>query len=143
MNIVDASGWIEYFIDGPDAAFVAQTLQETDRLLVPTLTILEVFEHVCRGHGEGAALQAAAAMQQGRVIDLDTPSALEAGWIAVEHGVSASAGALLAAARHHQATVWSLDERLRHIAGVRYRAPTRPARPDVAAASARDDLGSR
>ncbi len=137
MNIVDASGWIEYFTDGPDAAFVAQTLQETDQLLVPALTILEVFEHVCRGHGEGAALQAAAAMQQGQVIDLDTPCALDAGRIAVEHGVSSSAGALLATARHHQATVWSLDERIRHVEGVRYRAPTRPPTPEAPGSGAR------
>jgi len=122
MNIVDASGWIEYFADGPDAAFVAQTLQETDTLLVPTVTILEVFGHVCRDHGESAALQAAAAMQQGQVISLDTPGALDAGRLSVEHGVSASAGAVLAAARQHSATVWSLDEGVRHVKGVRFRA---------------------
>jgi len=122
MNVVDASGWIEYFTDGPDAAFVAQTLQETDRLLVPTITILEVFGYVCEMHGEGAALQAVAAMQQGQVIELDTPGALEAGRQAVEHGVSPAVGALLAVARRHSAMLWSLDERMRHVAGVRYRA---------------------
>ncbi|MCG8470022.1 MAG: type II toxin-antitoxin system VapC family toxin [Gemmatimonadetes bacterium] len=126
MNIVDASGWIEYFTDGPDAAFIAQTLQETERLIVPTVTILEVFERVCKDHGESAALRATAAMQQGIVVELDTPTALDAGRLSVEHSVPASAGALLAAARQYCATVWSLDERVRHIDGVRYRARSGP-----------------
>jgi len=128
VNVVDASGWLEYFSDGPDAAFFAQVLQETERLLVPTVTILDVFGSICRTHGESAALQAAAAMQQGTVVALDTPGALEAGRLAVSHGVPASAGAVLAVAERHSATVWTLDERVRHVPGVRYRAPSGPVR---------------
>jgi predicted nucleic acid-binding protein len=127
VNIVDASGWLEYFIDGPDAAFVAQVLQEADTLVVPTVTILEVFASVCRSHGEGAALQAAAAMQQGLVVPLDTPTALDAGRLAVTHGVSTGVGAVLAAAERHEATVWTLDENVRQVPGVRFRARTGPA----------------
>lgn len=124
MNVVDASGWLEYFADGPDAAFIAQTLQETDRLVVPVVTILEVFERICRRHGEGEALQAAAAMQQGAVVPLDTSLALEAGRLAVEHRVSPVVGAVLAAAARYDARVWTLDENLRQIPGVHYRART-------------------
>ena len=124
MNVVDASGWLEYFADGPDAAFIAQTLQETDRLVVPVVTILEVFERICRLHGEGEALQAAAAMQQGTVVPLDTSLALEAGRLAVEHRVSPAVGAVLAAAERYDARVWTLDEGLRHVPGIRYRAQT-------------------
>ena len=128
MNVVDASGWLEYFSDGPDAAFVAQVLQEPEELIVPTVTILEVFGSVCRSHGEGAALQAAAAMQQGSVVTLDTPGALEAGRLAVTHGVSTSVGVVLAAAEQHDAIVWTFDESVRQVPGVRYRARTaRPA----------------
>ena len=124
MNVVDATGWLEYFSDGPDAAFVAQVLQEADELVVPTITILDVFERVCSEHGEGAALQAAAAMQQGTVVTLDTPMAMAAGRLAVAQGVSTGAGAVLAAAERHQARVWTLDEEVRHVPGIQYRAPT-------------------
>ncbi|MDH3735376.1 MAG: type II toxin-antitoxin system VapC family toxin [Gemmatimonadota bacterium] len=130
MNVVDASGWLEYFSDGPDAAFVAQVLQETDSLIVPTVTILEVFGSVCRSHGEGAALQAAAAMQQGTVVNLDTAGALDAGRLSVMYGVSTSAGAVLAAAERHGATVWTLDESVRQVPGVRFREPTGRRIPD-------------
>ncbi|MFV1986845.1 MAG: type II toxin-antitoxin system VapC family toxin [Gemmatimonadota bacterium] len=124
MNIVDASGWLEYFSDGPDAAFVAQVLQEPDELVVPTVTVLEVFASVCRSHGEGAALQAAAAMQQGLVVDLDTATALDAGRLAVTYGVSTGVSAVLAAAERHGATVWTLDESVRQVPGVRFRERT-------------------
>lgn len=127
MNVVDASGWLEYFADGPDAAFVAQTLQETERLIVPTVTILEVFGAVFRTHGESGALQAAAAMQQGRVASLDPTAALEAGRMAVRHDVPTVPSAVLAAARRHGATVWTLDERLRGIEGVKFHARSRGA----------------
>jgi predicted nucleic acid-binding protein len=124
VNIVDSSGWLEYFNDGPDAAFVAQVLQETETLIVSTTTVVEVFASVCRTHGEGAALQAAAAMQQGLVVSLDTAAALEAGRLAVTHRVSEAVGAVLAAAERHGAAVWTLDEKVRHVPGVRYRART-------------------
>lgn len=127
MNVVDASGWLEYFSDGPDAAFFAQTLQEPADLIVPTAVVLEVFRHVYRHRGEGEALQAAAAMQQAKVVSLDTTAALDAGRLCVEHGLSASAGIALAAARKHDARLWTLVAELRSVPGVRYRPRSTPA----------------
>lgn len=121
MNVVDASGWLEYFADGPDAAFFAQTLQETGHLVVPTTVVLEVFRHVYRHRGESEALQAAAAMQQAKVEPLDTTAALDAARLCVEHGLSPSAGIALAAARKHDAQLWTLASELRNVRGVRYR----------------------
>ncbi len=126
MNVVDASGWLEYFTDGPDAAFFAQTLQEVDQLIVPTVTILDVFRHVYRHGDEGDALQAAAAMQQGKVVNLDTTVALSAGRLGVQHGLSPAAGVVLAAARKHEGRVWTLEEELRSVEGVKYRPRTGP-----------------
>ena len=65
MNVVDSSGWLEYLADGPNAGFFAAALQDTGRLIVPTLSILEVFKRVLQQRGEDAALQAASAMRQG------------------------------------------------------------------------------
>jgi predicted nucleic acid-binding protein len=127
MNVVDASGWLEDFTDGPDAAFFAQTLQEVDKLVVPTVSILDVFRHVFQHGDEGDARQAAAPMQRGRVLDLDTTAALSAGRLGIRHEASPSAGVVLAAARAHDARIWTLDEELRNVEGVQYRPRTGPA----------------
>ena len=55
MNVVDSSGWLEYFADGPNAAFFAAALGDTADLIVPVITVYEVFKHVSLRRGEGAA----------------------------------------------------------------------------------------
>jgi hypothetical protein len=70
MNIIDSSGWLEYFADGPNASFFSRPLQETADLIVPAVTIYEVFKVVLRQRNESDALQSVALMQQGSVADL-------------------------------------------------------------------------
>jgi len=84
MNIVDSSGWLEYFADGPNAEPFAEPLRDVAGLLVPAITLYEVFKIVCRQRGEDAALQAIALMQQGQVVDLNDPLALLAAKISLE-----------------------------------------------------------
>lgn len=76
MNIVDSSGWLEYFADGQNADFFAPALEDVAHLLVPSISVYEVFKRVYQQRGETAALEAFAAMAQGQVIDLDTTLAL-------------------------------------------------------------------
>lgn len=67
MNVVDSSGWLEYFAGGPNARFFSKPIEATAELIVPALSLYEVFTRVLQPHGEGDALQAVAIMQQGRV----------------------------------------------------------------------------
>ena len=41
MNLVDSCGWLEYFADGPNADFFAKPLKNIDKLIVPSICILE------------------------------------------------------------------------------------------------------
>lgn len=66
MNIVDSSGWLEYFANAPNADFFAPAIEDTDNLIVPSISIFEVFKRVLQQRGESDALQAAALMQQVR-----------------------------------------------------------------------------
>ena len=120
MNVVDSSGWLEYFADGPNAAFFAAALGGTAELIVPVITVYEVFKHVSLRRGEGAALQAVAIMQQGRIIDVTDTLALSAAQVSIEHRLPMADSLILATAREHEATLWTQDADFCGIPGVEY-----------------------
>ena len=78
MNVVDSSGWLEHVADGPNANVFSPILENTAELVVPTISIYEVFKRILQQRGEDAALQVAVSMHQGRVVELDTSLALTA-----------------------------------------------------------------
>lgn len=121
MNVVDSSAWLEYFADGPNADFFAAPIQATDELLVPSITILEVFKRVLQQRGEDAALQAAALMQQGRVANLDGPTAMLAAKLGHELRLPLADSVILATARAFQATIWTQDADFESLPEVKYR----------------------
>lgn len=125
-NLVDSCGWLEYFADGANAAFYAPPIERVEELIVPTICILEVFRKVIRERGEHAALQAAAAMEQGTIVSLDAPIALAAGRLGVEHGLPLADSVILATAQAHKALIWTQDADFRKLDGVRYVNPRRP-----------------
>ena len=63
VHLVDSSGWLEYFADGPNAGRFAGPLSEPGRLVVPTVSLYEVFRVVLRERGEDDAIRAAARLQ--------------------------------------------------------------------------------
>jgi hypothetical protein len=42
MNLVDSSGWLEYFADGKNSDFFAPVIEDPDNLIVSTINIYEV-----------------------------------------------------------------------------------------------------
>ena len=120
MNVVDSCAWLEYFADGPNASFFAPAIEDQDRLLVPSITIFEVFKKVLQQRGEKEALEKAAMMAMGRVVDLDSTIALLAAKISVETQMPLADSVILATARAHRATVWTEDEHFKATPGVKY-----------------------
>jgi hypothetical protein len=78
MNVVDSSGWLEYFADGPNANFFAPAIENTRELIIPSISLYEVFKRILQQRSEDEALKAIAIMLQGQVIDLDMTLALGA-----------------------------------------------------------------
>ena len=78
-TLVDSSGWIEYFIDGPNADSFATAIEDTDNLIVPAITLTEVYRWILREANESEALAAAAVMKQGKVVPLDDQLSIIAG----------------------------------------------------------------
>ena len=120
MNLVDSSAWLEYFADGPNAAYFAPAVEEIEKLIVPTICLLEVFKRVLQQRDEGSALRAAAQMQQGRVVELDGPLALSAARISLDLKLPLADSVILATARALGAVVWTQDADFAKIKGVRY-----------------------
>ena len=120
MNLVDSSGWLEYFADAPNADFFAPAIEDVPNLLVPTICILEVFRRVLQQRDEKAALQVAAVMQQGHVVDMDSAVALYAAGIGVDLKLPLPDSVILATARMHNATIWTQDDDFKELEGVRY-----------------------
>ena len=121
MNVVDSSGWLEYFAEGPNAAFFAPAIEDTNHLVVPTLSLLEVFKRVMQQRGENDALHAVALMQQGQVVDLDARLALEAARLGMELDLPLADSVMLATARSHGATFWTQDSDFAKIEGVKFK----------------------
>ncbi|HET7584133.1 MAG TPA: type II toxin-antitoxin system VapC family toxin [Gemmatimonadaceae bacterium] len=119
-NIVDSSAWLEYFANGPAATHFAPAVEAVDRLVVPTICLLEVFKVVLRERGEGDALQAIAAMQQGRVMELDASLALAAASLGLAHKLPLADSIVYATARRVGGVVWTQDEDFEGLEQVEY-----------------------
>lgn len=120
MNVVDSSGWLEYFADAGNATFFARPIADTERLVVPTMSLLEVFKRVLQQRDENAALQAVAHMRQGRVVPLDAETALTAAKLGVAHKLPLADSVMLATARLQGAILWTQDSDFEDLEGVRY-----------------------
>lgn len=120
MNVVDSSGWLEYFAAGSNADFFAPAIEATRDLLVPSLSLYEVFKRVMQQRGEGQALQAIALMQQGEIVSLDSTLAMTAAKLSIVHRLPMADSIILATAVAHNATLWTQDADFEGIPSVRY-----------------------
>lgn len=120
MNVVDSSGWLEYLADGPNAGFFAPAVEKVAELVVPTISIYEVFKRVLQQRDEAAALQAAALMYQGEVENLTGPLALNAARLSRDLALPMADSIMLATAVLRGATLWTQDADFEAIPGVQY-----------------------
>lgn len=120
MNIVDSSGWLAYFADEPNAKHFLTPLNNTASLVIPTVTIYEVFKVVRRESGENEALQAAVAMRKGTVVDLTAALAIAASKLSLEHNLPMADSIILATAKEFNATIWTQDSDFKNMDDVKY-----------------------
>jgi len=122
MNVVDSSAWLEYFAGTQNGDFFTAAIKQVDELVVPSVVIYEVSKRFFQQYGEEAALEAAATLQRGRVVDLDGELALSAARLSMDLKLPLADSIILATARRYQATLWTQDEHFKEIAGVKYQA---------------------
>ena len=120
MNIVDSSGWLEYFSGEGNVDFFAPAIEDTEHLLVPVICIYEVFKRVIQQCNLTAARANISDMHEGIIIELDSSLALSAAHISIELKLAMADSFILATARAHNATLWTQDEHFKDIEGVQY-----------------------
>ena len=120
MNIVDSSGWLAYFADEPNAEHFLAPLTDSALLVVPTVTIYEVFKVILRESSENEALQAVVAMQKGTVVDLNAPLAIAASKLSLEYNLPMADSIILATAQECKAILWTQDSDFKNISNVKY-----------------------
>lgn len=120
MNLVDSCGWLAYFADGPNADHYAKPLVDPQNLLVPAITLYEVFKVVMRERGEDDALQAIALMRQGWIVELTDSVAIFAAKLSQEFKLPMADSIIYATAKIHQADIWTQDSHFQHLDGVIY-----------------------
>ena len=120
MNLVDTSGWIEYFFAGPNARHFTEPIENTARLLVPTICLYEVFKKINVVGNEAQALQAVAQMREGLVLELTEGIALSASLISIKNKLPMADSMIYASALANDATIWTQDIDFKNFPGVKY-----------------------
>jgi predicted nucleic acid-binding protein len=120
MNVVDSSGWLSYFAGDKNSESFAKPIEATDDLVVPTITITEVFKSIMRQRDEDAALEAIAHMKQARVASLDSDLAVDAALYGLEQKLPLADSIIYATARKYRAVVWTQDADFKALKGVKY-----------------------
>jgi len=120
MNVVDSSAWLSYFAGDDNATSFSVPIEKLDKLLVPSITITEVFKNILRQRGEGVALEAIAHMEQGRVIPLDSALAIDAATFGVQYKLPLADSIIFATAQKYSAKLWTQDNDFEGLQGVEY-----------------------
>jgi predicted nucleic acid-binding protein len=120
MNLVDSSGWLEYFANSKNADYFANAIEDTDHLIVSTINLYEVFKKIIQQRDENSAFQAIALMQQGKVVDVDSSISLISAKQSIELKLPMADSIILATANAFSATLWTQDSDFKGIPGVKY-----------------------
>jgi len=120
MNVVDSSAWLSYFAGDNNSAVFSKPIEALETLLVPSVTVTEVFKHVLRLRGEESALEIIAHMTQGKVASLDTQLAIDAGSYGVQYKLPLADSIIYATTLKFNATLWTQDSDFKGLPSVKF-----------------------
>ncbi len=121
MNLVDTSGWIEYFFEGKNASYFSEPIEDTSELIVPVICLYEVFKKINIVADEAKALQAIAQMRQGQLIVLSEEIALKAALISIKHKLPMADSLIYATGYLEGAVIWTQDVDFQGLPGVKFK----------------------
>jgi len=120
MNLVDSSGWLEYFTDGKNAEYFAPVIENTDKLIVSVINLYEVYKKISIEKDDNSAIQAIALMQQPKIIDITESISIFAARLSIDHKIPLADSMIYATAKMYEAIVWTQDSDFKNLEGVKY-----------------------
>jgi predicted nucleic acid-binding protein len=120
VNIVDTSGWLEYFADSPQAKHFAAVIEDIEQLMFHSIVLYEVFNKIALAFDENNAFQVVAHLKQGKVMVVDDAVALYAGKVSIEKKLPMADALIYATAILHHATAYTQDTHFEGLMNVKY-----------------------
>lgn len=120
MNLVDSSGWLEFFTDGPRSSIFAPIILDSKNLIISVINKYEVFKILSLRTDEQSALNTIGAMYSGRVIEISDFIAMSAAELSLKYQLPMADSMLLATAQAEEAILWTKDAHFENIPGVKY-----------------------
>ena len=120
MNVVDSSAWLSYFAGDANAKVFSTPIESIEELIVPSITIIEVFKYILRQRSEDMALEAIAHMEQGNVVSLDSSLAIEAAKYGIDYKLPLADSIIYATGQKFKAVIWTQDIDFKLLEGVQY-----------------------
>jgi predicted nucleic acid-binding protein len=118
--VIDSSGWVEFFVDGPLSNVYEGRLRNLPAVLTPVIVLYEVYERLKRDLSEDDAVVAVSAMQRTRIVPITSELALTAADLSLEYGLAMADAMILATAKLYRAELVTSDRDFETVAGVTY-----------------------
>ncbi|MDO8442051.1 MAG: type II toxin-antitoxin system VapC family toxin [Polaromonas sp.] len=120
MNLVDSSGWIEFFLAGANGPVFKPVIEQRDLLLVPSIALFEVHKILSRKLQADLIDRCLNVMRLGRVLDLTDRRAIAASKVSSLHRLALADAAMYSMAQEHGASFWTQDIDYDGLPGVCY-----------------------
>jgi predicted nucleic acid-binding protein len=120
MNVIDSTLWLEYFAGTEAGNIVSEIIENTNELIVPTITLYEVFKKLLSETSEDDALFAIAHMKQGKVIELNDELSLSAAKISRDYKLPMADSIIYATNEKYNCILWTQDKHFISLESVNY-----------------------
>lgn len=118
MILVDSSGWLEFFTDGPLADKYLHYLEKSAENVVSSLIIYEVYKKIKKERGEEEALLAVAHMGKTKIVALDDALAMFAADVSLKYNLAMADAVIYATAIQEKAQLVTSDSHFSSLPGV-------------------------
>jgi len=120
MNIIDSSLWLEYFADTKSGSIISEIIENTSELLVPMITVYEVFKKLLFERNEDDALFAIAHMRQGKIIGLNDELSIFAAKIGRDYKLPMADSIIYATNIKFKCILWTQDKHFMNLDSIKY-----------------------